>query len=644
DEPIDCHTVNSQTIRVTVSDPDDPGETLIVPVDLACSGNRIVIDPGSSLDLYEGQTVTVSVGQLDPQNAAQTIRDLAGNAMRGRQEFTNNETWTFVVRLSEFTWARDFIVASAAYESGGTVTAKLVNGNETDVDFDLSGLPVWLTPSTASGTVVAGGSLAIGFTYPDSLGRSVIEQDPDSTATFLATVTADVVSPPLSVPLDLRIDVTCGPPAWTPDPGLYEYSMTAVLELYDDLGVQQTDPGDIVAAFVGNQLRGAAHPSADGKAYLTIYSNRSAGEIVRFRLFDAESCHVFGTASPTLRFVVDDRRTTVLTFEDTLPADLQTIEASTGWTWFSLNLEPQGGGGAMSILDVLGNVNPSPGDIVKSKTAFSIADENGEWQGALFDLDNKKGYQIRLRDGGTILHEGEPVPGDLSINLSTRWNWIGYPPAFPRPVDEVILNPTPTMGELIKSQTEFAQFDGSSWVGSLTMLEPGKGYKLYRNDGSLGGSLRFPSNPEPFARKSHGTGLSAEVALQAADGLGWTLPEQGFEYNMTLVVQVDVGGELAAGPAVVAAFVGDEVRGVAELVPVGVGKTMAFLMVHSDEPDGEAVTFQVHDLSSDELFEARNELEFRADANLGSIGSPWTVRATPLGSSQVPTSFQLYAN
>ena len=59
--------------------------------------------------------------------------------------------------------------------------------------------------------------------------------------------------------LDVVLDVSCAAPQWAIDPSRFEHSMSLVSRV-QIAGGTLTRANDIVAAFVGDQIRGVAHP------------------------------------------------------------------------------------------------------------------------------------------------------------------------------------------------------------------------------------------------------------------------------------------------------------------------------------------------------------------------------------------------
>ncbi len=93
------------------------------------------------------------------------------------------------------------------------------------------------------------------------------------------------------------------PPNWAVDPAEYQFSMTVVGRLKVN-GVADHAAGNIVAAFVGNQLRGVARPvgaAGDTYYFLTVHANAYAGEAIELKAYHAATGLVLG-AVETLTF------------------------------------------------------------------------------------------------------------------------------------------------------------------------------------------------------------------------------------------------------------------------------------------------------------------------------------------------------
>ncbi|MBT8401717.1 MAG: T9SS type A sorting domain-containing protein, partial [Rhodothermia bacterium] len=131
----------------------------------------------------------------------------------------------------------------------------------------------------------------------------------------------------------------------------------------------------------------------------------------------------------------------------------------------------------------------------------------------------------------------------------------------------------------------------------------------------------------------------------------WQVAPGQYAHSMTLTAEVQIDGAASTGrPLFVAAYVGDEVRGVARTRSVGAGDNeLVFLMVYSDEPKGEAVTFRVYDGTDERTYDANEDLVFAADAIYGSPVKPHVltvgaVAAKTSADEELPTEFALKQN
>ena len=126
--------------------------------------------------------------------------------------------------------------------------------------------------------------------------------------------------------------------------------------------------------------------------------------------------------------------------------------------------------------------------------------------------------------------------------------------------------------------------------------------------------------------------LSTTV-LQAQDS-GWTVNPHDYQYDMT------VYGSLVVDDATVtnfdnyevAAFVGDECRGIAEVRTQG-GYTWLYLRVRSNAASGEKVTFKIYDKTAGKAYNAFETVTFTSNGQEGMPSSPakLTLRRYTLG-------------
>lgn len=614
-EDMDCGSVNDTTAYLETTG----GTPQRVPAQVTCNGRSLVIAATTDLSSYEGQTLQATVTG---------IRDRVGNLFGTR-------SWTFVVRQGEFAWAEASVSADVGYGAGGSLTVSLINGRNQQVQYSLSGLPAWLAAEPAPTELISARSAT----------EVVFQVDPDTDlgsydATIVATGNTVPPTTPFTATLDVHVDVLRTPPTWTVNPADYEHSMTIRAKVF--VGADSLiDPTDVLAAFVGDQVRGVAHPQlvADGWRYfLTVYGKPPAYERIRFRVWDSRTSKTWIATDKTLRFTPDSALGAQgdpfeIRTRQPSPAIEQVIPVNAGWTWFSVNRRPTASADR-TVAAVLSNLIATPGDLVKAQDgSIAMFDATAGWIGTLDTLGVTKSYRLKAAEAGEIRYESVRVlPSAYPIPVQQGWNWIGYTPDDARTVTSALAALASSPGDILRSQTAFAQY-GAPWAGSLSQMAPGLGYVLYRSNAAAGQFLYsdLPVGPLVVAApapEAEGAGEARAPGVEGAAALpGWQVNHNAFQYDM--VVTAELSG-LTLGPNhQVAALVGDEIRGVARPVHVpALGRTLLFLMVRSNQTSGEAVRFQALDRVTGKVYEVAGTVAFAADAVLGATTAPVALAST----------------
>ena len=636
-EAIDCRSVLPANVALAFVDGPAPGAT--ISHETGCDGKTIVITPTVSANLLEGRRIEASVTG---------VADKAGNAM------VDTLRWEFEFRKSRFTWSRLYVAADISYRNPGSVTADLVNGTGEPVEYSIEDWPEWIVSVTpADGTIPPGGTQSVDFALRDTT-MGVYEWEVTAADTALGVAAL----------FDLSVTVACHDPAWVIDPGRFEHTMTMVTALEID-GAVTNDTGDKVAAFVGNQLRGVAdvmHVAAGDQylAYLTVYSNRMQDEMVRFQVWDESECRLYNATLENHPFVANTSigSTSVpdtLTATDIEGGGALTIAVNSGWNWISTNVASPD----MSVNSVFSNLVPADGDLVKSHEAFSQAvflynDTTGTgwtWEGTLVDLDIVSSYMVRLSSPGAIMHTGSPAPIATPVPVQQGWNWIGYLPRGPEDVTDALIGlhngGLAAAGDVIKSQTGFAEYVGGVWYGSLDSLRTGRGYKLSLSS-AVNSSFVYPAYVPMAAPPLAVAAADAIAALLVEGAPDWRVDPYAFQYNMTMTAVLTIDGrETIDERDILGAFVGDECRGVARPLYVeGVKRYVAFLMIYSNAAAGETVKFRAFDADAGIVYDVRETLACNADAVAGTVGDPRVLSVIGLLSeeSSMPTVFGLGQN
>jgi len=137
--------------------------------------------------------------------------------------------------------------------------------------------------------------------------------------------------------------------------------------------------------------------------------------------------------------------------------------------------------------------------------------------------------------------------------------------------------------------------------------------------------LNYPLNEETTLARMN------SIATELTDA-PWTLDNVGtYQNNMTLTAILESDTLGVNNPVdAIAAFVGDEVRGVAR--PVYVPELDAyrvFLMIHGSQD--EALRFDIWDSENDIMYHANQTWTFRSDEAIGTPHDPEIMTRTPLG-------------
>ncbi len=659
-EALDCGSVSTSGggQNVFLTDITGGGSTPVA-FTTVCSGDRLVIRPTPAWSTLSGKTLEVRLA------TANGVTDLIGNALPG------DVTWEFTVSPVTFGWEMATDVVEVTLGQAMSRQYALINGSgDRAVNYTVTMTGAEVAHVTAVPSV---GSLAPG--QQSSIRFEIDDTMPEGNHAIQVTASDGLGQTGI---LDLTLNVACDLPPWNVDPADFEYTMTLVAELRVN-GVVSSDGNDIVAAFVGDEVRGVASPDGN-RVYMTLYSNRIADERVRFKAWDADGpgtdCVTYDFVKPDMwpvggapefgdeLFFLDDAREGsnaspwILDATNGAPTGVTVIDLEAGWNWVSFNRTPPFG---LLSDEVLGDLTPAEGDILKSQSAFIEWHPATGWTGdpSLDSFDVVSGYMLRLSQPGRILLEGDPADSPsvplISINPGggAGWNWIGYVPADPQSFGSAFLY-SATDGDVFKSQDAFMQYATGapgSWSGDLTEdLAPGKAYKLYRTGGTttleyngtsvvVGAATTGPGRDGTVPSITRGRVAPTDCRVLAAspgagprtaDGVDWTLNARQFQYNMTITATVALPSEVTSSEhLVVAAFSGDEVRGLAQPQYIeALDQWLVFLMVFSNEVRGDDVVFKAYDPASDAVLAIEETLTFAADEVLGGVGAPYRLRVS----------------
>ena len=615
-ESIDCNTVSPDCVTLMFEN-----DGTQINIQTGCSSQEIVITPVIESIFIENQVLTAMVS---------CITDAYGNML------SQPIDWSFYVDQNSVRWDPINISTSLIEGESGSLSSTLKNDGGLEETFGITDYKEWITPQTVSGAIPPGGAIPIEFIISDTLSPGV----------HIDTVYAQTNGG--SEPVYLSVTVLCPPPSWQVIPGNFEFNMslTGVI-LFDD--IESTDPNDIIAAFVGDEVRGVANPTyfPGTERYtfgMPIYSNVASGEIIAFKAYDASECSIYNTVSETIGFTPDgiignDMNPEVFHASRTL---LLAINFSAGWNWFSLNAI----GPDMSLSSIL---EPLAADatFIKSQIAFSTnyGGETG-WYGELNTIDIHSMYMIKVNEDCELVHEGFPVDyQNTPIQLVTGWNWIGFLPQTTVDINTALTSIS-NNGLFIKSQIAFSTYYGGEigWYGGLEYMEPGKGYKLKM------------IAEDDLIYSTQGSGVPSRVtevmtpsvaALPAALPSAWNVNVHSHEHSMAITGMLEIDGVESTSPnIVVGAFVDNDCRGIAGLIQFPLNNRFIFcLLVHGESI--EPINFRIYNSENNLEQNIASSIQFKEDAILGNGLDPIVIRATTLSTEDIgniPDKYVLMQN
>jgi hypothetical protein len=594
----------SKLIQADLLDPNNVGlydatTNTLIDANITCVDNKIVIDPLFNNELYENHILRAELHEIE---------DLTGNILI-------ESDWEFYVDRNELAWLTDSIGLTKYADENKVISAKIHNRGGYPVPFSIENVPDWVHVTPDAGTLVPNeirdiefrvdSTLALGW-YADSI---ILHTETGLNPFFMGGDEA--------LPLGARI--ICRPPSWNLNPALYQLTMNMNLRLSID-GSFSFDPEDQIGVFIAGQLRGKAKltylPVYDyWVAFVTVYGNTTdAGKPLVFEIFDASEClHYPGNLPGSFTFVSNSvvgspNVPGIVTNSGML---LREIPLKVGWNWISFNL----GFPNPAINTVLANLPNPANDLIKDQTKFSTY-TGSTWSGALASITNKSLYLYQANQTNTLKITGNFLdPATVPIPVVAGWNWIGYVPNYQLPVNTALESLPIQAGDIIKSQTDFAQYVSSSvgWVGSLNYLKPLHGYLLKT---ASAGTLTYPNQGVINGDPSEERGKDNMEAF-------WSVDATQYEHNMTLIGIFQYSNTNATTSNMeLGAFVGDEIRGVAQAVYIDMLDAYMFFLTSYANINSEELHFKLFDAATGEIQLLEEKLAFSINQHHGSIADP----------------------
>jgi hypothetical protein len=169
-----------------------------------------------------------------------------------------------------------------------------------------------------------------------------------------------------------------------------------------------------------------------------------------------------------------------------IPQAAQNLSLTAGWNWISFNVLPTNISQNSVFSGILDKIEQ-----VKTQTQSAIR-SNGIWKGDLADMNGigqYKMYKVKVSQACTLTVTGTTIASATPIQLAGGWNWVAYLPTTSMPITTALASINGQVQE-VKSLTQSATWNGTSWSGNLTQLNPGQGYAIKMN---APGTLTYPA-------------------------------------------------------------------------------------------------------------------------------------------------------
>ena len=604
-------TLNSQQSTVNYTD-DAPAlrekrtETN-VPFSFTASDTKIVIELSAKPEQIEGCTLHLTV---------ENVRDANGN-------YSVPATWSAFVRRRTLEWADEKVTATQQVRNSTSVTTAIRNRSGAAQMWEITNIPAWLTVTPSGGTLNPLEQVSLTFTTDAATAIGRHEQT-------LYLNTADNIELPLPVSLTVTGDV----PDWNVNPNNYDMSMNIIGQL-EIFGSMAEDEADIVAAFIGEECRGVAHPTYKARYdgyYITmdIYgTTEDDNKQLSFRAYDASTGVLYPLveADRVVRFIAPS-----LVGNYTHPVRLSVsdkIEQATllkrGWNWLSLYVQTEDMRPATLLSTIADDVIQIKGHSAEEGVLIRNA---GQWSGTMDSLRNNKMYLIRMENDRTLRIVGSRVnPQNCLVQAAAGWTWAGYYGRQISSITDALAGMDPQDGDILKGQRGVAYFDDYEWAGSLAFLEPGLGYMIYNTGAAK--SFAYPSVTVAMAPRRDQSPMTNDQRQKTKSGVFTPVDYHQYDGNMTLIAQLFKGEQPMANTEL-GIFVDDECRAAA--VSDENGKLIT-LVPGNNEP--AMLTFKV--AVGSQIAEAQETVEYITNATVGSLDTPFyiTIDASFTGIDQL---------
>lgn len=457
----------------------DKGPVSDLEFDFVVNNDALIIYLEETWEKIEKTIVTFTVDEIQDMNGNENISPI---------------TWSAYIDRNQLKWGETELNLSKLVNEPLEFSVKAINNGGSIQYFAIENMPSWMEITPMSGSINPSSSIDISFVIDEGLNiglyNEVIYMRNDNN---------------VAEALDINLTVRGEKPDWVVNPADFDKSM-AIFGKMRFNNIFSSDKEDLLAAFNEGKCIGVTTSTYIRDmdmwyALLTVYSNDGQSNQIEFRMWDA-STGITYLADPGVQisFVNDGVVGTPnnLIIFDAKDVVYQNIALVPGWNWISFNVETN----ALNDLNTaLANADWSSTNYFKSefesKSAnYSVNEEKWIVDNSPFVLNNLLMYKVSSSFNQTLSLSGGIIqPSSLSIHIrGNLWSYISYLPNVRLTLEEALAGYDAKTEDVIKSQNGFAMYSPSiGWLGSLTYLEPSKGYMLFRNNSS-NVSFIYPNN------------------------------------------------------------------------------------------------------------------------------------------------------
>jgi len=140
----------------------------------------------------------------------------------------------------------------------------------------------------------------------------------------------------------------------------------------------------------------------------------------------------------------------------------------------------------MGVNAIFGSLALNTDDYVKNQGSFTTYYAGYGFFGQLATLTTDEMYAVKLVQATTLHVTGSPTPLPKTVSFAVGWTWLPNPHQSETALSDGAPSFSYTGGDQLKSQSQFSEYyEGYGWFGSLSVLQPGMGYKVKAASGGV---------------------------------------------------------------------------------------------------------------------------------------------------------------